>query len=330
MSELSVILSQIKPCDTKKPYLFISYSSQDCESVWPDVLRLQQDGWNVWLDEKNLDKTKASWNEDALRIINSRYCKLLVFYASSNSLRSEACLKEWRETQSMRTLRNHRGEVPTLVVEAEPIDDIMQFCEKIQAQMTEEIEDDERFEEEVDVLCDFQEKLFQNCNDRVRIRAKKTPGAKIDYYEDMQRNFPSSLKPWVSGDMQKPCVPTDEKVQTESAPAACKPKVSEQPAAALESSLVGDLHIVKTLGPTDIKYHICTFGSRFDIGAGAPVTLVMGDKRYERRMHNRTKGRVDGLKQFYTDHGLQLGDVLDARYCAAENTIYLTRKDAVL
>ena len=72
MTELGAVLSQIKPCDTAKPYVFVSYSSRDCEIVWPDVLRLQQDGWNIWLDEKNLDKTKASFldiDEYGVRIL---------------------------------------------------------------------------------------------------------------------------------------------------------------------------------------------------------------------------------------------------------------------
>ena len=69
-----------------------------------------------------------------------RHCKLLLFYVSGHSLRSEACLKEWEETSSQRTQRNHRGEVPTLVVEAEPIDNIIHYCDKVQMQMEEEIE----------------------------------------------------------------------------------------------------------------------------------------------------------------------------------------------
>ena len=95
-----------------------------------------------------------------------------------------------------------------------------------------------------------------------------------------------------------------------------------------EPGAATDLHTVKTLGTTDIKYHICTFGSALHIGFGAPVTVAMGGNRYERKMHNATKGRVDGMKQLYADHGLKLGDVLDARYSASEHTIYLTKLDA--
>ena len=60
------ILDQIRPCDMDRPYVFISYSSPDKELVWQDVLTFQNMGYNVWLDERNLDKTKASWKDDAL------------------------------------------------------------------------------------------------------------------------------------------------------------------------------------------------------------------------------------------------------------------------
>ena len=69
------ILSQIKPCDMENPYIFISYSAQDHARVWADVLAFQQLGFNVWLDERNLDKTKDSWTEDALSAIRGRFGK---------------------------------------------------------------------------------------------------------------------------------------------------------------------------------------------------------------------------------------------------------------
>ena len=63
------ILRKIKSCTVDKPYVFISYSSEDCECVWNDVYEFQRRGYNIWLDEKNLDKTKQSWKEDALYAI---------------------------------------------------------------------------------------------------------------------------------------------------------------------------------------------------------------------------------------------------------------------
>ena len=69
--QLSDVLKAIQPCDMDKPYIFISYSAKDQTRVWQDVLRFQQMGFNVWLDEKNLDKTKSSWRTDALNAIRT-------------------------------------------------------------------------------------------------------------------------------------------------------------------------------------------------------------------------------------------------------------------
>ena len=54
--ELSEVLKSIQPCNMDESYIFISYSAKDSEQVWRDVLKFQQMGYNVWLDEKNLDK----------------------------------------------------------------------------------------------------------------------------------------------------------------------------------------------------------------------------------------------------------------------------------
>ena len=64
------ILDKITPCNTEKPYIFISYSDRDRELVWQDVLTLQEYGYNIWLDQKNLDITKNSWKDDALNAIS--------------------------------------------------------------------------------------------------------------------------------------------------------------------------------------------------------------------------------------------------------------------
>lgn len=59
-------LEQLHSCDTNAPFVFISYSAKDGERVSADALELQRRGYNVWLDSRNLDRTKASWKMDAL------------------------------------------------------------------------------------------------------------------------------------------------------------------------------------------------------------------------------------------------------------------------
>ena len=63
--ELTEVLREIRPCNTENPYIFISYSSEDKDLVWRDVLEFQRRGYNIWIDEKNLDKTQDSWRYNA-------------------------------------------------------------------------------------------------------------------------------------------------------------------------------------------------------------------------------------------------------------------------
>ena len=73
--------------------------------VWADVVELQHRGYNLWIDEANLDMTKDSWEEDALKAIESSNCVLLAFYVSRNSLTSEACLNEIETTKGELTIK---------------------------------------------------------------------------------------------------------------------------------------------------------------------------------------------------------------------------------
>lgn len=86
-----------------------------------------------------------------------------------------------------------------------------------------------------------------------------------------------------------------------------------------------DLYIEKTIGKTDVDYNICTFGAKFHIGFGVPVTIEIGGRSYSCRTHKSVKGRIDGMKKLYAEHGIGLGDVLRASYTAADQTIRIER-----
>lgn len=313
MESLSGVLSRIRPCDTRQPYIFISYSSADRETVWRDVLQFQQNGYNVWLDEKNLDKTKDSWKEDALQAIHGRRCRLLLFYVSASSLCSVPCLRELRETLSERAVMNHNTPVPFVAVDVEEIGNIMAFCDRLHARLQDEIEDDREFEAKAEALQSFKRDFFNGNNDRVRVHPRSEPGRKGDYYEDIQNSFPDKTR--LEGNTVR------------EAPAPSDGNVSPDPAPPVSQDGDSDLHTVKTLGTADIKYSICTFGSSFHIGFGVPVTIEINGTLYERKTHNTSKGRVDGLKHLYQEQGLKLGDRLDARYTASERTIHLVKLD---
>lgn len=72
------------------PYVFVSYSHDDAELVYPELRWLKQQGFNIWYDEGIGAGTE--WREEIARAIEN--CALLLFYVSPRSVRSPHCLRE--------------------------------------------------------------------------------------------------------------------------------------------------------------------------------------------------------------------------------------------
>ena len=194
MESLAEVLRQIRPCDTSRRYVFISYSSEDADLVWRDVLEFQRQGYNVWLDEKNLDKTKSSWKADALNAIEDMECELVVFYVSSSSLRSKACYEELRRTVAQRTVFLHDGPVKFIAVDAEEVGDITGFRKRVYDSIrNSNLTKEERADQAV-ILGSFMEEFFNSNNEKVRIRPKNERNRGLDYYEDILAAFPPSTR----------------------------------------------------------------------------------------------------------------------------------------
>lgn len=182
------IINKIRRCDMSKPFIFVSYSSMDHELVHQDVLEFQRRGYNVWLDERNLDKTKSSWKEDALKAIQNYNSILLIFYVSRYSLTSEACFNELNETVSETTKRRHkRKELKFLAVEAEPIDDMRQFTDEVDDELRRNSKDINDTQTKMDTLSGITDRFFGGNNAKARIKYKNDPSraGKLDYYDDI-------------------------------------------------------------------------------------------------------------------------------------------------
>lgn len=194
-----------KACDMDEAYVFISYSSQNKELVWNDVQHFQECGYNVWMDEYNLDKTKPSWKEDALEAIRDMNCELLVFYVSEASLTSEPCLNEMRATVDEDALMYHSGKaVSFIAVDAETIGNIVTFRDKT----SEKIKEDKNIDKEekkrrMRSLQGFLKDFFNSNNERVRIKPKSEIGEKA-YYEEIMKYFPAAAKMSGSEKMEQP------------------------------------------------------------------------------------------------------------------------------
>ena len=89
-------------------YVFVSYSHEDADGVYPEIRWLQDQGFNVWYDE---GISGASRWRDA---IASRLggCHLLLFYVSPRSVESQVCREELEFALD--------GQRPVLSVHLEP------------------------------------------------------------------------------------------------------------------------------------------------------------------------------------------------------------------
>lgn len=195
MNALNQLIQKIEPCDNDCPYIFISYSSADRELVWNDVYEFQRRGYNVWLDEKNLDKTKDSWKQDALTAIEDMECMLLVFYVSETSLRSDACYHELLKTIDENTKAMHFGPVKFIAVDVEPVGDITVFTQKVfESIRSSNNADKEERRRQALALDGFMRQFFNSNNEKVRVHPKNEPNRKMDYYEEIIASFPDSAR----------------------------------------------------------------------------------------------------------------------------------------
>lgn len=78
----------ILPCDTAKPYAFVSYSKKDYEIVYPIVAELQKEGYNIWIDKELTANVGENWQDIALDTISNKRCSTILFFVSENSMLS--------------------------------------------------------------------------------------------------------------------------------------------------------------------------------------------------------------------------------------------------
>lgn len=192
--ELADILRDVRSCDTENPYIFVSYSAEDKELVWRDVLEFQRRGYNVWLDEKNLDKTEDSWRLDALSAVEDMDCELVVFYVSGHSLISENCYLELEKTTEEQTRAVHFGPVKFIAVDVEEIGNIVEFARQVYGRVRQsELPKAEKSKRAV-TLDKFIKNFFNSNNEKVRVHPKNEANRKMDYYEEITASFPDCTR----------------------------------------------------------------------------------------------------------------------------------------
>lgn len=207
---------RLKPCDAEQPYIFVSYSSLDWERVCRDVYELQRRGYNVWIDEKNLDKTKDSWKADALGAVRAYCCRLVIFYVSDSSLTSPQCLAEMRETCAQETVDVHFGEVKFICIDVKQTGDIREEARRIARDIEADAQLSPRQKaEKTKALSIFLREIFNSNNERVRIHPAGEPDRKSDYYGEIMMSLPEQTRVF------------EEEAPEEQEPAGTKPPADE-------------------------------------------------------------------------------------------------------
>ena len=117
---LQVLAEQIKPCDCSQPYIYISYSTRNGEEVYKDVIALQEEGKNLWIDV-DANMTGDGYNSTIFGAIADNNCKGVLFYLSDDSMTSAQSAKEVAYTRSHR-ITDERPALPVVVVDLEDIE----------------------------------------------------------------------------------------------------------------------------------------------------------------------------------------------------------------
>ena len=91
-SSLGELPLDAMPFAQSNEYYFVSYSHLDYKEVYCDILRLQEQGINIWYD-RGLPAGR-DWEKTAHEAIVRHSCIGVIFYLSKNSLQSEAVGKE--------------------------------------------------------------------------------------------------------------------------------------------------------------------------------------------------------------------------------------------
>lgn len=76
--------------DGDEPYVFVSYSHEDADQVYPAIRWLQDQGLNLWYDEGISGATR--WRDAIAGRLSG--CRLLLFFVSRNSVDSQVCREE--------------------------------------------------------------------------------------------------------------------------------------------------------------------------------------------------------------------------------------------
>lgn len=106
---------KLKECDMTKPFIFVSYSKQDADMVYPVIEALQADSCNIWIDKELNKAVGKSWQKEAFDVLRDSNCKAILFFMSCNSMWSAPVCAELHFSHS-ETVRDNNEDKPLKII----------------------------------------------------------------------------------------------------------------------------------------------------------------------------------------------------------------------
>lgn len=115
--DLQALASQLTPCDRSKPFVYVSYSTRDGETVYETVASLQKAGENLWIDVPQNFNTGEGYNSTIFGAIADKNCRGILLFMSEESFTSAQSAKEAAYVKSQAVLDVHGDALPMIGVE---------------------------------------------------------------------------------------------------------------------------------------------------------------------------------------------------------------------
>ena len=114
---------EIAICDRTMPYLYITYSTRDAETVYPAVKALQEAGINVWIDVPQNFNTGKGYNSSIFEALEAPECKGILFFMTESSMTSAQTCKEIAYADSPNVKQTHNFGLALTIVELFDLED---------------------------------------------------------------------------------------------------------------------------------------------------------------------------------------------------------------
>lgn len=104
---------------SSKPFVFVSYAKNNWKDVYPTVMALREQGYNIYLDTEMAANAQVYWIEKVKSLLFDAYCQGMIAFLSIDYMRSYACMMELLLSDGHRMHMDRGEKLPTLYIALE-------------------------------------------------------------------------------------------------------------------------------------------------------------------------------------------------------------------